>query len=96
MNSDPSALQAVLVVIGIPIVIVVVVALLVLAPGWTRAGRYRPGDSWEHEPVLVGAGGAADMRSLVAAPAQPGELTAGAASESTEQDSTLGGISVRW
>ncbi len=83
-----------LIVIGIPIAIIAVIALIVLAPGWTRAGRYRPGDSWDHEPVLIGGGGSKAVPALDGAQ-QPAQLTAGSSDAGTGDD-TVGGISVRW
>jgi hypothetical protein len=46
-----SVIQTVLVFVGIPALIVGVLALLVLAPGMVRAPRYRPGEPWTYEPV---------------------------------------------
>lgn len=94
MNQDPSAVQFVLIVIGIPIAIVAVVALLVLAPGWTRAGRYRPGDSWEHDPVLIGGGGSEPVPAIGGS-SKPAQLTAGTSGVASG-DENPGGISVRW
>lgn len=84
-----------LIVIGIPILIIAGVALLVLGPGWTRAGRYRPGDSWDHEPLLVGADGSKAVAEVEAA-GQPAQLADESAALQAAPTSTPGGISVRW
>jgi hypothetical protein len=46
-----SVIQTLLVYVGIPALIIGVLALLVLAPGAARAPRYRPGEPWAYEPV---------------------------------------------
>ena len=95
MNQDPTAVQFVLIVIGIPIAIIAVIALIVLAPGWTRAGRYRPGDAWDHEPVVIGANGSKSAAAIESV--QPAQLTGAAADAAVAAPtSTTGGISVRW
>ena len=95
MTQDPTAIQFILIVIGIPIVIIAVVALLVLGPSWTRAGRYRPGDAWDHEPVVIGANGSKSAAAIESV--QPAQLTGAAADAAVAAPtSTTGGISVRW
>lgn len=37
--------------IGVPLLVVTGVALLILGPRWSRAGRWRPGENWDHGPV---------------------------------------------
>jgi hypothetical protein len=46
-----SVIETVLVYVGIPAAIILVLGLLVLAPGMVRAPRYRPGEPWEYDPV---------------------------------------------
>lgn len=55
---DPATLaQVLLIYVGLPLAFVVIVALLVSAPSWTRAGRHRPGSGWDSDPLMVEAGG---------------------------------------
>lgn len=71
--------------VGIPLVFIVIVALLHLAPGWTRGGRHRPGQSWDVDPYFAdGSDGAA--------PALSGAATAADAPEHGEDR----GSSARW
>jgi len=46
-----SIVETVLVFVGIPVGVLVVLAILVLGPDAIRAPRYRPGGSWDYEPV---------------------------------------------
>ena len=46
-----SVVQTALVFVGIPAVVVLVVAALVYGPGNDRAPRYRPGGPWQFNPV---------------------------------------------
>ena len=43
--------EALLVFAGIPLAIVVVLALLTLKPGANRRPRYKPGQAWDHAPL---------------------------------------------
>lgn len=56
-----STLQAVLLLGGIPAVVVLIAVLGVMAPGWTRAGRYRPGEPWNYEPLVINAAATGDI-----------------------------------
>lgn len=55
MALDLSVLDYVLIFVGIPAAVIVILMLAILAPGWTRAGRYRPGEPWNYEPILINA-----------------------------------------
>lgn len=47
-----TVVQTTLVFVGIPLAVLLVVAVLVLAPSAVRGqSRYRPGRSWDHEPA---------------------------------------------
>lgn len=86
-----SVLQAVLIFIGIPALVVLLLVLATLAPGWTRAGRYRPGEPWNYEPILINGSVGTDVKAAIAV-TSAGELAAG-------QDFTFakeGGASARW
>lgn len=54
-----STLQVLFLFVGLPLLFILVVSLLVLGPSWTRAGRSRPGQGWETEPVMIDAAGSA-------------------------------------
>jgi hypothetical protein len=46
-----SVIQTVLVYVGIPALILAVLAALTLGPGMVKAPRYRPGEPWDYAPV---------------------------------------------
>jgi hypothetical protein len=48
---DP--LYAVLIFGGIPLAVILLVALLVSAPGWTRSGRVGRREEWADEPLFI-------------------------------------------
>jgi len=52
----PNILLMLGLLIGIPLLVVAIVASIVLGPQWSRAGRWRPGQPWRDEPVWLGAG----------------------------------------
>lgn len=52
----PNTLLMLGLLIGIPLLVVAIVASIVLGPQWSRAGRWRPGQPWRDEPVWLGAG----------------------------------------
>jgi hypothetical protein len=44
--------ETLLVFLGVPLVIILVMAALIFLPGGSqRRARYRPGQPWEHEPI---------------------------------------------
>ena len=43
--------ETIIVFVGIPLAIVVVLALLIFLPGGRKRPRYKSGQSWEHDPV---------------------------------------------
>lgn len=45
-----NTVEVLLVLVGIPLVVIVVLALLTL-PGGRRSTRYKPGQPWDHAPV---------------------------------------------
>ncbi len=62
--------------IGIPLLFFIIVFVLVSAPGWTRAGRHRPGQGWDADPLWVEGGGSAAARGALPASETPeGEAT---------------------
>jgi len=43
--------ETILVFVGVPLAVVVVLALLIFLPGGRKRSRYKSGQPWEHEPV---------------------------------------------
>jgi hypothetical protein len=86
--------HTVLVFVGIPALVVAVVALLVFAPSIATGPRYRPGLSWWAPPVWIG--GPSSRPDATDAP----ELAAGAddtpATAGTGVARTTGGASASW
>ena len=85
-TSDNSLLTWVI-LIGVPLIIIAVIALLSLAPTWTQTGRYNPGAGWFAEPLWLGR-----VESAV-----PAISAGGTASNSTELAvKDPGGVSASW
>ncbi|GAA1599609.1 hypothetical protein GCM10009789_62130 [Kribbella sancticallisti] len=82
-----------LVFVGIPALVVAVLALLVFAPSIAQGPRYRPGLSWWAPPVWIGGPTATkpDPANLPELPAGPNSATAG-----TGVARTTGGASASW
>jgi hypothetical protein len=50
---DPvTSLEVILILAGVPLAIMIVLGLLTLRPKFARTRRYRPGEQWDHPPVL--------------------------------------------
>jgi hypothetical protein len=85
-----------LVFVGIPALVVAVVALLVFAPSIATGPRYRPGLSWWAPPVWIGG------PSSRPAPTDAPELVAGKEADDTPATAgtgvarTTGGASASW
>ena len=47
-----TSLEVILVLAGVPLAIMVLLGLLTLRSAFARPRRYRPGDDWNHPPVL--------------------------------------------
>ncbi|PZS39997.1 MAG: hypothetical protein DLM62_05230 [Pseudonocardiales bacterium] len=47
-----TSLEIVLIMAGVPLAIMILLGLLTLRPKFTRTRRYRPGEPWDHPPVL--------------------------------------------
>lgn len=55
-NPPPmSMLHIILLFAGVPLLVIVTVALLVYAPSWVKGPRYRPGQHWDARPEWFGA-----------------------------------------
>lgn len=89
--------HTVLVFVGIPALILAVLALLVFAPSIADGPRYRPGLSWWAPPVWIGGPSTDNAKPN---PANLPELPAGPstkpASAGTGVARTTGGASANW
>jgi hypothetical protein len=83
-SDDPLLTWVIL--LGVPIIIIAVIALLSLAPTWTQTGRYNPGAGWFAEPLWLGA--------PEATPALPAGNSASTSTELAVKDP--GGVSASW
>lgn len=83
-----STLFALLFFAGIPLLIVVVLTLLVMAPSLAKGPRYRPGQEWDAEPEWFGG------REVQGADSTDRQITSG--SSTAHSDSDSGGASARW
>jgi hypothetical protein len=73
--TDGSLLRTLVVFVGVPLLIVGVLALLSWLPGMVRAKRYRPQQGWSAAPVWF-AGPSGDALAAVHS-AQTGDVTRG-------------------
>lgn len=93
--TEPSMLQVVLIYIGIPLLVTAIIVVLVMAPSWTRRGRYRPGMDWDNDPLWIGTSTTiAPARTASAAPAPTGSEPGSPDRPEGLQDG--GGSSARW
>jgi len=85
-----SVVETVLIYVGIPLAVFALVALLVLGPGSARSPRYRPGSSWDFNPVWYlphpahdgpVSAASADRLQLTGSVAQPAVASGGASGE---------------
>jgi hypothetical protein len=96
-----STLHGLLVFVGIPLLAIVVISLLVMAPSLAKGPRYRPGQDWDARPEQFGAQpiGAAGSGRLLEAGTQDGdrERATGAPGDRMRSgDEGTGGASVSW
>ncbi len=49
---DSVTSEIILILVGVPLAIMVLLGLLTLRPHLARPRRYRPGQEWNHPPVL--------------------------------------------
>ena len=75
------------VLIGIPVLVIAIVALAILGPHWSRAGRWRPGQPWRDAPMWLGGDDA---------PGSTPALTATAEVSAERVDMPLGGARGTW
>jgi hypothetical protein len=89
--------HSLLVFVGIPLLVVAVLALLVFASSIADGPRYRPGLSWWAPPVWINGPTATkpDPAKLPELTSAPG-TTATAATPATDVARTTGGASASW
>jgi hypothetical protein len=49
--SAVTVVETILVFAGIPLAIILLLALLIFVPGGRKRSRYKSGQPWEHEPI---------------------------------------------
>ena len=96
-----STLHALLVFGGIPLLIFIAVALLVMAPSVAKGPRYSSGERWESQPERLGTLPASETSSRPNRQIGSGATaTREHATDPTEErvsgDDTTGGASVTW
>ena len=67
-----TVVETILVFVGIPLAIILLLALLIFVPGGRKRVRYKSGQPWEHAPIWYEPhpdGAAADHGSHAALPA---------------------------
>jgi hypothetical protein len=84
-----STLEAILLFVGTPALIIAVVTLLVMAPSLAKGPRYRPGQEWDAQPEWIGGDGELEASDTSSDP----QLTAGTPAEDSQDQ---GGASARW
>jgi len=89
--------ETVLVFAVLPLALLGVLALLIFAPGASRAPRYRVGRPWDYDPVWYVArpdvdapAGSAEGRAAIAAAADHRELSGGASAPASVLDARTG------
>lgn len=97
-----STLHAVLLFGGVPLLAIIVISLLVMAPSLAKGPRYRPDQEWDAAPEQFGT------KPLDNGEQPPGQLESGSAPAGREQattathgrlssgDDDAGGASVGW
>lgn len=88
-------LHQLLVFVGIPLLIVVVITLLVMAPSLAKSTRYSPGQRWDGEPEWFGTREPGALRTGTADSGHEQRQLSGSTQAAAPDDDT-GGASVRW
>lgn len=87
-----NAIGAIVLFVIVPVLFMLVVVAAVLGPKWSRAGRWRPGETWHEEPVWLGPGdaesGQVALPSATAVDVAVGELPGPSADLAEDADST--------
>ena len=95
MDTDFSGLQLIVLLVVVPLAVFVIIALAVLAPGWTRAGAYRPGEPWDYEPMVISPGATGDIQRELTS-THIGELSSSELWDGDPGTAGEGGASARW
>ena len=77
-DQSPGILLLLVLIIGVPIALAVLITLIVLGPKWSRAGRWRPGQSWNNAPMWFGDGDPVAVDKVIQG-TSPRELSVSAA-----------------
>lgn len=77
-QQSPGILLLLVLIIGVPIALAVLITLIVLGPKWSRAGRWRPGQSWNNSPMWFGDGDPVAVDKIIQG-TSPQELSVSAA-----------------
>lgn len=91
-----STLNALLLFVGGPLLIIAVITLLVMAPSLAKGPRYRPSQQWDADAEWFGAPSAADAtdddsgQRLLGSSATPSSASRG------EKTDDSGGASANW
>jgi hypothetical protein len=96
-----STLHALLVFAGIPLLVILAVSLLVLAPGWVKGPRYRPGQPWDARrewfgPGIGATGPAGDAAGVLGSGAEADAGVPPGQQPGSQQDDRPGGASAGW
>jgi hypothetical protein len=95
-----STLHGLLLFVGTPLLAIVVISLLVMAPSLAKGPRYRPGRQWDARPEQFGAlpaGSTEPGRELSSGQRTDREQATGVTGERMgSEDDTTGGASVTW
>jgi hypothetical protein len=96
-----SIVETVLVFVGIPAGVFALVALATLGPGSARAPRYRPGSSWDYQPVWylphpAHHGPVSELQSAGATEASARLAVTGTVAGPAEPADPTGGASGEW
>ena len=96
-----STLEALLFFGGIPLLAIIVITLLVMAPSLAEGPRYRAGQEWDTEPERLGAVPAAhyagaEQRLGASAAAPSREQSTSPTADRLSDDTSTGGASVTW
>lgn len=98
-----STLEALLFFGGIPLLAVIVIALLVMAPSLAKGPQYRAGQQWNAEPERLGAvpathhaGAEKRLGASAAAPSREQSTSPTTDRVATDDDTSTGGASVTW
>jgi hypothetical protein len=88
-------LHVILLFVGIPLFVIIAVSLLILAPGWGKAQRYRPGQPWQATAEWFG-GSVAVAPAVSTSPTTAAPDPSGGNAQGTSIEPDTGGASAGW